>query len=126
MIKNFLDDENGAISPRETETPRPTRQADPTVLSLFDSVEEQSGPADDPYLFASHPAESAAENIRRTGMAWSMGVAFFSAVLFMLILGWGADLLLGTAPWGVVIGIVLGSLIGFFQLFRLSSQIFKK
>jgi F0F1-type ATP synthase assembly protein I len=44
----------------------------------------------------------------------------------MLILGWGADLLLGSAPWGVVVGIVLGSVIGFVQLFRISSQIFKK
>ena len=37
----------------------------------------------------------------------------------MLILGWGADLLLGSAPWGIVGGIVLGSLIGFIQFFRI-------
>jgi len=44
----------------------------------------------------------------------------------MLILGWGADLLLGTKPFGIVVGIVLGSVIGFIQFFRLTSQIFKK
>ena len=59
-------------------------------------------------------------------MAWSAGIAFFAAVVFMLILGWGADLLLGTSPWGIVGGIVLGSIIGFVQFFRITSQIFKK
>ena len=43
----------------------------------------------------------------------------------MLVLGWGADLLFGSSPWGMVCGIVIGSLIGFIQFFRLSSQIFK-
>jgi F0F1-type ATP synthase assembly protein I len=67
-----------------------------------------------------------AESVRRSGLAYSAGIAFVAAVVFMLILGWGADLLLGSSPWGVVIGIVLGSAIGFVQLFRISSQIFKK
>jgi F0F1-type ATP synthase assembly protein I len=32
---------------------------------------------------------------------------------------------LGSSPWGIVAGIVLGSLIGFVQFFRITSQIFK-
>jgi F0F1-type ATP synthase assembly protein I len=43
----------------------------------------------------------------------------------MLIIGWGADLLLGSSPWGIVAGIVLGSIIGFVQFFRITSRIFK-
>jgi F0F1-type ATP synthase assembly protein I len=59
-------------------------------------------------------------------MAWSIGIAFVCSVGFLLVLGWGADLLFGSSPWGVVIGIIIGSLIGFYQLFRFSSQIFKQ
>ncbi|PYS88846.1 MAG: hypothetical protein DMF62_08680, partial [Acidobacteria bacterium] len=53
------------------------------------------------------------------------GIAFFASVVFMLVIGWGADLLLGSAPWGIVGGIVLGSVIGFVQFFRITSRIFK-
>jgi F0F1-type ATP synthase assembly protein I len=48
----------------------------------------------------------------------------FGSVAFMLLLGWGADLILGTSPWGLVAGIILGSLIGFVQFFRTSSKLF--
>ena len=126
MIKNFLDDDNDRSSNRESEPSAPvSRPHEPAVITLFDSVEEPPQSAEKPYAMSSAPQESAAETIRRTGMAWSLGIAFFSAVGFMLILGWGADLLFGSSPWGVVVGLVIGSLIGFYQLFRMSSQIFK-
>lgn len=67
---------------------------------------------------------SAGENIRRSGLAWSAGIVFFSSVVFMLFLGWIADLVFGSWPWGLVGGIVLGSVIGFVQFFRISSQIY--
>jgi F0F1-type ATP synthase assembly protein I len=67
---------------------------------------------------------SSGESIRRSGLAWSAGVAFFGSVAFTLFLGWLADLLLGTSPWGIVGGIVLGSIIGFLQFFRITSRIF--
>jgi F0F1-type ATP synthase assembly protein I len=69
--------------------------------------------------------ESAGENARRSGLAYSAGIVFFGSVAFMLLLGWGADLLLGSSPWGLVVGIVLGSIIGFAQFFRITSRIFK-
>jgi len=78
------------------------------------------------FVISEAEPESMAESVRRSGLAYSAGIAFVAAVVFMLILGWGADLLLGSSPWGVVIGIVAGSAIGFVQLFRISSQIFKK
>lgn len=81
-----------------------------------------------PEVFVKEPYEpqSKADAIRGAGLAWSAGIIFFGSIVFMLILGWGADLLLGSTPWGIVGGIVLGSLIGFIQFFRISSQIFKK
>ena len=73
-----------------------------------------------------YAAETTEETVRRSGMAWSAGIAFFASVAFCLFLGWIADWLLGTSPWGIVAGIVLGSLIGFMQFFRISSRIFRK
>jgi F0F1-type ATP synthase assembly protein I len=80
--------------------------------------------ASDPNAPVHYVPETPEENIRRSGLAWSAGIAFFGSVAFMLFLGWLADLLLGTAPWGMVGGIVLGSIIGFIQFFRISSQIY--
>ena len=68
--------------------------------------------------------DSPDETIRKSGLAWSAGIVFFGSIVFMMFLGWGADLFLGSAPWGLVGGIVLGSILGFVQFFRLSSRIF--
>jgi hypothetical protein len=69
---------------------------------------------------------STAESVRRSGLAWSAGVVFFGSVVFTLILGWIADLLLGTSPWGIVAGIILGSAIAFVNFFRITGQIFRQ
>jgi F0F1-type ATP synthase assembly protein I len=66
------------------------------------------------------------ETIRQSGLAWSAGVVLFASVVFMMIFGWFADLLLGSSPWGLVGGVILGGIIGFIQLFRITSQIFRK
>lgn len=70
--------------------------------------------------------ESTAETIRNSGLAYAAAVILLASIIFMLILGWFADLLFGTSPWGIVGGIVLGSIIGFVQFFRTTSQILKK
>jgi hypothetical protein len=68
--------------------------------------------------------DSLAETTRKSGLAWSAGIVFFGSIAFMLVLGWFADLFLGSSPWGLVVGIVLGSIIGFTQFFRTTSRIF--
>ena len=124
MIKNLLGDDDGP-GPEETkETKTEHRPSSNQVLSLFD--DETRDDEDKNFVMSEAEPESMAESVRRSGLAYSAGIAFVAAVVFMLILGWGADLLLGSSPWGVVIGIVAGSAIGFVQLFRISSQIFKK
>jgi F0F1-type ATP synthase assembly protein I len=67
--------------------------------------------------------ESKAETIRKSGLAYAAAITLFGAIVFMLILGWFFDLLVGTSPWGMIGGIILGAVIGFFQFFRLTSQI---
>jgi len=81
---------------------------------------------DEPMLFQMQAKpESTAETARKSGLAMSAAIALFGSVAFLLIIGWFTDLLLGTSPWGIVGGIVLGSIIGFLQFFRTTSQILK-
>ena len=104
------------------------------MQGLFDDKEEKTDQdawsdgtdvrKEEPVILSSYAPPSGGETIRRTGLAWSAGITFFGAIVFMLFLGWIADLLLGSSPWGLVGGIVLGSLIGFLQFFRITSQIF--
>jgi F0F1-type ATP synthase assembly protein I len=104
------------------------------MQGLFDDKEEKTdqnawsdGPdarKDEPVILSNYSPPSQDETIRRSGLAYSAGIALFVAVLIMGFIGWIADQLLGSSPWGIVGGIVLGSVIGFLQLFRISSQIF--
>jgi F0F1-type ATP synthase assembly protein I len=95
------------------------------MASIFDQQDEPER-EEEPIIAAPFEPESMPETARRSGLAYSAGIVFFGSVAFMLFLGWGADLLLGTSPWGLVAGVVLGSVIGFTQFFRITSRIFAK
>jgi hypothetical protein len=103
----------------EPEIPPPA--AEPVAF-----VEDAPAPEPEVFVKAPYQPSSPDETIRNSGLAWSAGIIFFGSVVFMMILGWGFDLLFGSSPYGLVSGIVFGSLIGFIQFFRISSQIFKK
>lgn len=70
------------------------------------------------------PAETTAETVRKTGLAWSAATVLGGSIVFMLIIGWFFDLVFGSKPWGVVGGILLGAVVGFIQFFRITSRIF--
>jgi F0F1-type ATP synthase assembly protein I len=126
MIKNLLSDDDS--DPQAEPKPAAIKPRDGVLINLFDNETAEDETGSETYRSYQAPAEpeSVAETVRRSGLAWSAGIAFFGAVVFMLILGWGADLLLGSSPWGIVGGIIVGSVIGFIQFFRITSQIFKK
>jgi F0F1-type ATP synthase assembly protein I len=122
-MNSIFDNDEGS-----EETAKPTSIG--YVISLVpppdDAEREPEGKKDEPSRSLTETSESTADSIRKSGLAYTAAIAFFASVVFMLVIGWGADLLFGSSPWGIVIGIVLGSIIGFVQFFRINSQIFGK
>ncbi|GIU81975.1 MAG: hypothetical protein KatS3mg006_1039 [Pyrinomonadaceae bacterium] len=66
---------------------------------------------------------TSANSIRNAGLAWSAAIGLFGSIVFMMAIGWIMDTLLGSEPVGIVVGIILGAAIGFYQFFRIMSKI---
>ena len=71
----------------------------------------------------SNVAEDQQTVTRKSGMVYAAVLSFVLSTVAMLGLGWLLDRWLGTAPWLVVTGIVVGSGVGFYQFVRLLSKI---
>ena len=122
-----IESEKSSLETPEIKTAATPNNSD--WLGKPDVFEETAKASDAPgaTIFQSdYTPPTTAETIRNSGLAWSAGIIFFGAVIFMMIFGWFADLLFGSSPWGLVGGIILGGIIGFIQFFRITSQIFKK
>lgn len=63
------------------------------------------------------------ETNRKTGLAYAAAFSLFAAVVSGLLAGWLLDRWLGTAPWLLVAGIILGAAAGFYELIRTASKI---
>jgi ATP synthase protein I len=59
----------------------------------------------------------------KSGLIYAAVFSFVLSTVTMLGLGWALDRWLGTGPWLVVTGIVLGAGVGFYQFIRLLSRI---
>jgi ATP synthase protein I len=59
---------------------------------------------------------------RKSGFAYAAALTLFAAVASFCALGWFLDKWLGTQPWFLIGGIVLGSAAGLFEFVRLSSK----
>jgi ATP synthase protein I len=60
---------------------------------------------------------------RKSGLAYAAAFSLFAAVVGGLILGWLLDRWLGTRPWLLLVGIVLGSAAGLYEFIRSSSKL---
>lgn len=135
MIKNLLDSDEEPETERSTTSSGGFFGTGPEVIDIFseenglspDAGRSRDQPSDPGHQFSrpDYTPPTAGQTVRMTGLAWSAGISLFGSIVFMLILGWFADLLLGTSPWGIVGGIVIGAVIGFIQFFRINSEIFK-
>jgi len=63
------------------------------------------------------------ETNRKSGIAYAAALALFTSVISLCGIGWLLDRWLGTKPWLLVIGIVLGAAAGFYQFIRLTSKL---
>lgn len=60
---------------------------------------------------------------RKSGVAYAAALSLFFSVAALCGVGWVVDRWLGTKPWLMVTGLVLGAIVGFYQLFRLTSKL---
>jgi ATP synthase protein I len=60
---------------------------------------------------------------RKSGLAYAAAFSLFAAVIAGLGLGWLLDRWLGTRPWLLVTGLLLGAAAGFYELIRTSSKL---
>jgi ATP synthase protein I len=61
---------------------------------------------------------------RKSGLAYAAAFSLFAAVVAGLGLGWLLDRWLGTRPWLLITGLVLGAAAGFYEFIRSSSKLF--
>jgi ATP synthase protein I len=59
---------------------------------------------------------------RKSGFAYAASLTLFASVVSFCALGWFLDKWLGTDPWLLIAGIVIGSAAGLFEFIRLSSK----
>ncbi len=60
------------------------------------------------------------------GIAFKLGLEMAVATALGGFIGYGADQILGTKPWGLVVGIVLGSAGGMLNVYRAAMQMTKE
>jgi ATP synthase protein I len=137
MIKNLLGEDENQISeiksesevklnvPESIEEVLYVQPVEPKIDDAHPFTGDESEVEKETIFQSDFKAESPAEIIRKSGLAYAAAITLVGAVVFMLIIGWFVDLLVGSSPWGIVGGIILGSAIGFYQFFRLTSQILK-
>jgi ATP synthase protein I len=68
-------------------------------------------------------ADEKQETARKSGIAYGAAISLFTSVAAFLGLGWLIDRWLGTQPWFLVGGIVLGAAAGFYQFVRMTSKL---
>ena len=63
-------------------------------------------------------AKSLQENATQSGPAAGASYTLIGAILVLGALGYGFDAWRGTGPWGLFIGLMLGIVVGFYELVK--------
>jgi F0F1-type ATP synthase assembly protein I len=89
-------------------------------------MSEKDPEQEEPVEVLPYTPDTLEETARKRGLAFGASAFLVASVVTMLLIGWLLDRYFGTAPWLLVAGILLGAVIGFYQFFRLTSQIIRK
>jgi ATP synthase protein I len=60
---------------------------------------------------------------RKSGLAYAAALSLFFSVAVLTVLGLLLDRWIGASPWFAVGGIILGTVVGFYQFIKLSSRL---
>ncbi|HKZ01791.1 MAG TPA: AtpZ/AtpI family protein [Pyrinomonadaceae bacterium] len=67
--------------------------------------------------------EQQQETTRKSGIAYAAALTLFVSVASMSGVGWLLDRWLGTAPWLLAAGLVVGAIAGLIEFFILTSKL---
>ena len=65
-------------------------------------------------------AKSLQENVTRSGPVAGASYTLVGGILLLGALGYGFDQWRGTSPWGLVTGLALGIVVGFYELIKVA------
>jgi ATP synthase protein I len=69
------------------------------------------------------PQDDKENETQKSGIAYAAALALFFSVATLLGVGWLLDRWLGTYPWLMVAGIVVGSALGLYEFVRITSKL---
>jgi F0F1-type ATP synthase assembly protein I len=70
-----------------------------------------------PFSFA-RSAQSLQDNVSRAGPAAAASYTLIGAIILFGGLGYAFDMWRGTGPWGLFVGLILGLVVGFYELVK--------
>jgi F0F1-type ATP synthase assembly protein I len=71
-------------------------------------------------LFLARSLRYLQENLRRSGPALTAGYTLIGAILLLGGLGYALDYWRGTSPWFLLVGLLLGLVVGFYELVKIA------
>lgn len=66
----------------------------------------------------SRSARSLQDNVARSGPVAGASYTLIGGIILLGGIGYGIDQWRGTAPWGLVVGLTLGIIVGFYELVK--------
>jgi F0F1-type ATP synthase assembly protein I len=75
-------------------------------------------PKDEPDSFISRSSRSFQANVEKSGSAAGASYTLIGAIMLLGGLGYAADRWWGTSPWFLLAGLLLGLIVGFYDLAR--------
>jgi F0F1-type ATP synthase assembly protein I len=70
-----------------------------------------------PFSFG-RSTEELQDNVQRAGPAAAASYTLIGAIVVLGGIGYAVDLWQGSSPWGLLVGLTLGVIVGFYELMR--------